>query len=41
MGLIIAVVVSAASVQDRNGAKLVFKKIKDSIERVFEKSLRG
>lgn len=34
MGLIIAVVVSAASVQDRDGAKLVLQKIKDTIERL-------
>jgi len=34
MGLIIAVVVSAASVQDRDGAKLVIEKIKDSIQRL-------
>ncbi len=34
MGLIISVVVSAASVQDRDGAKLVLDKIKDSIQRL-------
>ena len=34
MGGSIAVVVSAASVQDRDGAKLVFLKIKDTIERL-------
>ena len=34
MGLIIAVVVSAANLQDRDGAKLVLGKIKDSIKRL-------
>jgi putative transposase len=34
MGLIIAVVVSAASVQDRDGAKLVLVKIKETIQRL-------
>jgi len=34
MGLIIAVVVTVASVQDRDGAKLVLGKIKDSIKRL-------
>lgn len=34
MGFIIAVIVSAASVQDRDGAKLVLKKIKDSFKRL-------
>ena len=34
IGLIIAVVVTAASVQDRDGAKLVIEKIKDSIQRL-------
>jgi len=34
MGLIIAVVVSAASVQARDGAKLALQKIKGAIERL-------
>jgi len=34
IGLIIAVVVTAASVQDRDGAKLILLKIKDSIQRL-------
>jgi putative transposase len=34
MGLIISVIVSAASVQDRDGAKSVLEKIKDSIQRL-------
>ena len=34
MGLIISVVVSAASMQDRDGAKLVLQKIKDTIQRL-------
>ena len=34
LGLIIAVVVSAASVQDRDGANLILWKIKDSIQRL-------
>jgi putative transposase len=34
MGLIIAVVVSAASIQDRDGAKLVLEKIKGTIQRL-------
>ena len=34
MGLIIAVVVSGANIQDRDGAKLVFQKIKDKIKRL-------
>ncbi len=38
MGLIIAVLVSAASVQDRDGAKLVLLKIKETIQRL---RLRG
>ncbi len=34
MGLIISVVVSAASVQDRDGAKLVLQRIKGTIQRL-------
>lgn len=34
MGLLIAVVVHAASIQDRDGAKLVFAKIKDRLPRL-------
>ena len=34
MGLIISVVVSAAGMQDRDGAKLVLQKIKDTIQRL-------
>jgi len=34
MGFIIAVIVSAASMQDRDGAKLVLEKIKDNFKRL-------
>ncbi len=34
MGLLLAVVVTAASVQDRDGAKLVLKKVKAKISRL-------
>jgi len=34
LGLIIAIVVTAASVQDRDGAKLILWKIKNSIKRL-------
>lgn len=36
MGLVIAVVVTAANVQDRDGAKLVFNLIKDKIQRLCQ-----
>jgi putative transposase len=35
MGLILMVVVHAASIQDRDGAKLVFSKIRDSFPKLF------
>jgi putative transposase len=34
LGLILAVVVHAADVQDRDGAKLVFKKLKGRFKRL-------
>ncbi len=39
MGLIIAVVVSGANIQDRDGAKLVFQKIKAKIKRPAARDL--